>query len=100
MLERSPVVMWPTVSNPLILWFASSVAGPCIQLGALALAALPSMSKEHAVRKVGSWHCAFHLLGVDDQFQARGNRRFQERYGVKCQMWSEESRQAFADKID
>ena len=56
MLERSPALMWPAVSNPLILDFAESVVGPFIQLDNLTLAAFPSVSKEEARGKASGWH--------------------------------------------
>ena len=42
MLERAPHLMWPVVSNPLVLDFAEQVVGPFIQLDNLTLAAFPT----------------------------------------------------------
>ena len=56
MLERSPALMWPAVSNPLLLDFAERVVGPFVQLDNLTLAAFPSVSKEEAAGKVTGWH--------------------------------------------
>lgn len=55
-LERSPALMWPAVSNPLLLDFAERVVGPFVQLDNLTLAAFPSVSKEEAAGKVSGWH--------------------------------------------
>jgi ectoine hydroxylase-related dioxygenase (phytanoyl-CoA dioxygenase family) len=56
MLERSPALMWPTVSSSTILDFAESVVGPFVQLDNLTLAAFPSVSNEEAKGKVSKWH--------------------------------------------
>jgi len=56
MLERSPALMWPTVSNSTILDFAEQVVGPFVQLDNLTLAAFPSVSDDEAKGKVSRWH--------------------------------------------
>ncbi len=56
MLERSPALMWPVLSNPLLLDFAERVVGPFVQLDNLTLAAFPSVPKEEAEGKAAGWH--------------------------------------------
>ncbi len=56
MLERSPSLMWPALSNPLILDFAEEVVGPFVQLDNLTLAAFPSVPKEEAEGRTSHWH--------------------------------------------
>ncbi len=56
MLERSPALMWPALSNPVILDFAEDLVGPFLQLDNLTLAAFPSVSKEEAEGRVSGWH--------------------------------------------
>ena len=56
MLERSPALMWPTVSNPLLLDFAERVVGPFVQLDNLTLAAFPSVVREEAAGTTSGWH--------------------------------------------
>ena len=56
MLERSPGLMWPALSNPLILDFAEEVVGPFVQLDNLTLAAFPSVPKEEADGRTSHWH--------------------------------------------
>ncbi len=56
MLERSPALMWPTVSNSTILDFAERVVGPFVQLDNLTLAAFPSVSDDEAKGSVSKWH--------------------------------------------
>jgi len=55
MLERSPALMWPAVSNSTILDFAERVVGPFLQLDNLTLAAFPSVAGD-AKGKVSKWH--------------------------------------------
>ena len=52
MLERSPGLMWPVVSNPLIVEFMEQIVGPFVQLDNLTLAAFPPMSQDDAGDKV------------------------------------------------
>jgi hypothetical protein len=56
MLERSPSLMWPALSNPLILDFAEEVVGPFVQLDNLTLAAFPSVTQEEAEGRTSHWH--------------------------------------------
>ena len=56
MLERAPALMWPVVSNPLILDFAERIVGPFMQLDNLTLAAFPPLSRGEANGKVTGWH--------------------------------------------
>ena len=56
MLERSPALMWPTVSNPVILDFAETVVGPFVQLDNLTLAAFPAVPAAELKGVVSRWH--------------------------------------------
>lgn len=56
MLERAPALMWPAVSNPVILDFAEQIVGPFVQLDNLTLAAFPSLPEEEARGRVSGWH--------------------------------------------
>ncbi len=56
MLERSPGLMWPAVSNPQIVAFAERVMGPFVQLDNLTLAAFPPIPREAAAGRVTAWH--------------------------------------------
>ena len=56
MLERSPGVMWPVVSNPLIVEFTEEIVCPFVQLDNLTLAAFPPMNNTEAGDKVSGWH--------------------------------------------
>ena len=56
MLERAPHLMWPVVSNPLVLDFAEQVVGPFIQLDNLTLAAFPTKEKDEPDAQKCGWH--------------------------------------------
>tara|TARA_E500000331_G_C16814334_1_gene522237 strand:- start:61 stop:366 length:306 start_codon:yes stop_codon:yes gene_type:complete len=56
MLELSPGLMWPVVSNPLIVEFTEVIVGPFVQLDNLTLAAFPPMNNTEAGDKVSGWH--------------------------------------------
>lgn len=56
MLERSPSLMWPAVSNPVILDVMEQLVGPRIQLDNLTLAAFESLEPAVADERPRGWH--------------------------------------------
>ena len=56
MLERSPHLMWPAVSQPLLLDFAERLVGPFLQLDNLTLAAFPPRQGPAPGAVVSGWH--------------------------------------------
>lgn len=73
MLERAPGLMWPVVSNPLIVEFTEVIVGPFVQLDNLTLAAFPPMNNTEAGDKVsvgieiGGGIC--RLVSTNDRLQ-------------------------------
>ncbi len=54
MLERSPQLMWPAVSNPTVLDFAEAVVGPFVQLDNLTLAAFLPLDADRREKARGT----------------------------------------------
>ena len=55
-LEYAPKLMWPAVSQPILLDFLEQVMGPFVQLDNLTLAVFPSIAKKEAKSQVSGWH--------------------------------------------